>query len=361
VPLEQGRYKMSILTHEQCIELLEKACAESPRLGALVSLALQSGLKPGDISPLKVEDVFDDGVVKSFIVKKSNTTGKSFRWPLHEETKRILRIYHEELLKIRDDKSKYNKAYDLDKRPLFKSQAPSAEGLGKSCVGKYHYDVNTMSQMLSVLSKKLCLSFPTNSNLLIRTQRSTPFGHEQKALLKPKKPRVQVKTPQLSKDIVTKDTSCLGAPEKIVDTFLQTSIRRIYDNRNLSLDGIAQEAFIDYTLEDLVFHLEASFSAGMSWDNYGNNGWVIDHVRPVASFVDENPRIAARRSLRITNIRPMWSEDNMKKSDDWVIDRKKRKEKGMTAAFESLKAEMSDLLERLSHFEEVYLSEKDKK
>ena len=152
MPLEQGRYKMIILTHEQCVELLEKACAESPRLGALVSLALQSGLKPCDLSPLKVGDVFDDGVVKSFIVKKSNVTGKATRWPLHEETKRILSIYYEELLKIRDDKSKYV-AYDLDNRPLFKSQLAG----NTNARDRYHYSTSRLSTMFVEISEKLSL------------------------------------------------------------------------------------------------------------------------------------------------------------------------------------------------------------
>ena len=41
---------------------------------------------------------------------------------------------------------------------------------------------------------------------------------------------------------------------------------------------------IGCTVAQLRQHLEAQFTDGMSWENYGKHGWHVDHIRPCASF-----------------------------------------------------------------------------
>lgn len=38
------------------------------------------------------------------------------------------------------------------------------------------------------------------------------------------------------------------------------------------------------SVEFLKEYLESKFRPGMSWDNYGPNGWHIDHIKPLGSF-----------------------------------------------------------------------------
>ena len=66
--------------------------------------------------------------------------------------------------------------------------------------------------------------------------------------------------------------------------------------------------------EVLKKHLEAQFTDGMTWDNYGIHGWHIDHIKPCASFdltLDEEQR----KCFHYSNLQPLWAEDNWKKSD----------------------------------------------
>ena len=42
------------------------------------------------------------------------------------------------------------------------------------------------------------------------------------------------------------------------------------------------ESLVGYTLEDLKLHLESHFLSGMTWENYGRNGWHIDHLIPLS-------------------------------------------------------------------------------
>jgi hypothetical protein len=70
------------------------------------------------------------------------------------------------------------------------------------------------------------------------------------------------------------------------------------------------------TIEELRCHLEARFTEGMSWDNYGRTGWHIDHIRPCASF-DLSDSDQQRQCFHYTNLQPLWAADNIRKGARW--------------------------------------------
>jgi hypothetical protein len=65
--------------------------------------------------------------------------------------------------------------------------------------------------------------------------------------------------------------------------------------------------------DELKAHLESLFSEGMSWDNYGKNGWHVDHIRPVSSFLAEDAMLVNH----YTNLQPLWATDNISKSNKY--------------------------------------------
>lgn len=73
---------------------------------------------------------------------------------------------------------------------------------------------------------------------------------------------------------------------------------------------------IGCTGPDLVRHLESLFTEGMSWDNYGKDGWHVDHKRPCASFDLSDPD-QKRQCFHYTNLQPLWWWDNIAKSDKY--------------------------------------------
>ena len=76
--------------------------------------------------------------------------------------------------------------------------------------------------------------------------------------------------------------------------------------------GRSWETLVDYTLKELMDHLETNFLEGMSWDNYGN--WHIDHIKPVSSFnINSFDSDDFRECWELTNLQPLWAEDNLKK------------------------------------------------
>ena len=72
--------------------------------------------------------------------------------------------------------------------------------------------------------------------------------------------------------------------------------------------------FLEYTIGDLMRHLERQFVSGMTWENYGSR-WHVDHIIPSASFAfesAEDPDFKFCWSL--ANLRPLWANENLKKN-----------------------------------------------
>jgi hypothetical protein len=78
--------------------------------------------------------------------------------------------------------------------------------------------------------------------------------------------------------------------------------------------GRQWETLVGYTVADLMRHLEARFLPGMTWDNYGRNGWHIDHIIPRSAFNYETPDdIDFKRCWALENLQPLWEFDNISK------------------------------------------------
>lgn len=58
-------------------------------------------------------------------------------------------------------------------------------------------------------------------------------------------------------------------------------------------------------------HIEKQFISGMNWNN--REKWHLDHIIPLAVAKTEDDVI---RLNHFTNLRPLWAEDNFKKSDN---------------------------------------------
>lgn len=79
--------------------------------------------------------------------------------------------------------------------------------------------------------------------------------------------------------------------------------------------GRSWESLVGYTLDELHAHLEKQFLPGMSWENYGNDGWHVDHILADSFFDYSSPEDADfKRAWAMTNLRPLWANDNLKKN-----------------------------------------------
>lgn len=73
--------------------------------------------------------------------------------------------------------------------------------------------------------------------------------------------------------------------------------------------GSKTEAILGCSWGEFKAHIERQFLPGMSWSNWGK--WHIDHIVPISSATTEQEVLSLSHH---TNLRPLWAEDNLKKS-----------------------------------------------
>jgi len=59
-------------------------------------------------------------------------------------------------------------------------------------------------------------------------------------------------------------------------------------------------------------YIESKFEPGMTWNNYGKDGWQVDHIRPLCLFNLQNA-IELKDACYFTNMQPLWVSDNLEK------------------------------------------------
>lgn len=70
------------------------------------------------------------------------------------------------------------------------------------------------------------------------------------------------------------------------------------------------------TIKELKNHLEKLFLPGMTWENWTNFGWHIDHIIPLDAF-DLSDEKQLKKACNYTNLSPLWWDDNLKKSNKY--------------------------------------------
>lgn len=100
--------------------------------------------------------------------------------------------------------------------------------------------------------------------------------------------------------------------QKRLRTYIGAAISHSLQGRTKG--GKGWQEILGYSADELRRHLERQFLPGMNWENYGQ--WHIDHILPVASFSFTSPDDDDFKACwAITNLRPLWAKDNIRKSD----------------------------------------------
>lgn len=68
------------------------------------------------------------------------------------------------------------------------------------------------------------------------------------------------------------------------------------------------------SIEKFKLYIERKFQHGMTWDNYGKDGWHIDHIIPCSNF-DLSKKDEQQICFNYKNLQPLWAKDNLSKGD----------------------------------------------
>ena len=76
------------------------------------------------------------------------------------------------------------------------------------------------------------------------------------------------------------------------------------------------EEIIGLPINEYKKYIESQFEDWMSWDNWGQHTWHIDHIIPLSSAKNEEEMY---RLWHYTNLRPLSAKENLKKSSKLII------------------------------------------
>jgi len=81
--------------------------------------------------------------------------------------------------------------------------------------------------------------------------------------------------------------------------------------------GRRWEKLVNYTLQDLIRHLESQFDENMCWNNYGSY-WHIDHKTPLSWFNFETIKDDEfKECWALNNLQPLEASDNIRKNNKY--------------------------------------------
>ena len=106
----------------------------------------------------------------------------------------------------------------------------------------------------------------------------------------------------------------LSNPSSRLAHAFRTSLRRILvvgDKSGSSLE------YLGCSIEDFRERIESLWEKGMNWENFGRNGWHIDHITP-CSWFDLTDDKQAKECFNWKNLQPMWESENCSKKDRWA-------------------------------------------
>jgi predicted transcriptional regulator len=96
---------------------------------------------------------------------------------------------------------------------------------------------------------------------------------------------------------------------------IRTRVRIFLKTKNLKKNSTTIE-ILGATPNEVKKYLEEKFDDGMTWENYGMNGWHIDHIVPLSQARNEDE---VYKLCHYTNLQPLWAEDNLKKGNKIYI------------------------------------------
>lgn len=90
---------------------------------------------------------------------------------------------------------------------------------------------------------------------------------------------------------------------------LYYALKRAHWKTNVSFND-----YVGCSLDELKSHLQAKFTEGMTWKNWGmgEKCWVIDHIYPLSLAKTEEEML---KLCHYTNLQPMWFIPNIIKSN----------------------------------------------
>ena len=85
-------------------------------------------------------------------------------------------------------------------------------------------------------------------------------------------------------------------------------------------NNIPWKEFVEFTLQELILHLEKQFGGNVTWDTYGTY-WHLDHIIPLNCFDYENSKdYEFKLAWNLNNLQPLEAVANSSKHDRIILE-----------------------------------------
>jgi hypothetical protein len=192
--------------------------------------------------------------------------------------------------------------FNYARKNILRSQCKECQKLDNK---KYHTIYSMKNSFKEEAKERAALWRKTNRDKYLNSSKEYRKSHPEKIITwrnnNPKKIAIQAKKARKKRMLIVKNK----INRSISGNMLQ-SLRKGCKN------GRHWESLVGYTIQELMVYLESKFTIGMNWENYGRNGWHIDHIIPVSVFNFESTSdIDFKRCWELSNLQPMWESENI--------------------------------------------------
>jgi len=123
---------------------------------------------------------------------------------------------------------------------------------------------------------------------------------------------------QLNKERMMAASNIYKKNRRKYDTtfYINSKVSRAISHVLNGKNGKTWKSMVNFTVKELIEHLEKLFLPGMSWEN--KTEWQIDHIRPVKTFnFTSYEDKEFKECWSLSNLQPLWKEENLLKRAKW--------------------------------------------
>lgn len=228
-----------------------------------------------------------------------------------EELARIRKVRNNHYVKNVDKKKAYQKAYRVENLEKVSATEKSYKIKNKDKVAQYKKEYRVKN--LDKINEQYKEYYEKNKDRLIEYQKEYFQNNKEYVTLRSKKYY------ENNKDAILATTRIYCRKRRATDSQYRVRMNMscaIWHGLKRKKFGKGWQTLVPYTIQELMSHLESKFTEGMTWKNYGKNGWEIDHIIPQAYFkYDSYDHPAFKVCWALENLQPLWAKDNASKRD----------------------------------------------
>lgn len=208
---------------------------------------------------------------------------------INDKAKRLTlrEIREENMKKLDKDKKKCSTCKIIKLRSEFSKHKGHNDGLSSLC-----------KSCKSKADKSYCNK---NTEKLKAKQREKYVLNRDKYLLRAKDRAVKNKD---SRNIYLRNYYNTRPEAKLIKNLRNRT--NIFIKKSGASKTSSSSKLLGCTAKEARQHIESKFTKGMTWENYGLDGWSIDHILPCSSFDISDPE-QQKICFHYTNLQPLWT------------------------------------------------------